>query len=131
MKARHLSIILPLSLLSCTAGPACTEELLDKAHDIGSDRWVAKLSRSCGATTGYVTVIRMGRGRQSATDAGEVFVADSDHGAAADGADGVIWTNIIWYAPRKLSVAYASQARVFKSLPSFDGASITYKASDR
>lgn len=131
MKARHLSIILFFALMSCTAGAECTEEMLDKMHDIGSSRWAAKLSRNCGATTGYVTVIKVGRGRQSAAEAGEVFVADSDHGGATDGADGVIWTNIVWYAPGKLSVGYASRARVFKSLPSFDGVSITYQASDR
>jgi len=83
-----------------------------------------------GATTGYVTAILIGHTAESPKAATEVFVADSDHGAADDAGGGAIWTNVVWIAPGKLAIAHASKARVFKHLPSAKGASITYRASD-
>lgn len=38
--------------------------------------------------------------------------------------------NAVWTANGKLSIAYASQARVFKNASGAKGATISYKASD-
>lgn len=120
----------PFLLGGCGAEPMCSSKTLQVAREPGSDRFAATIVRDCGATTGYVTAILIGHAAESPKDATEVFIADSDHGAADDAGGGAIWTNVVWIAPGKLSVARASKARVFKQLSSAKGASITYRASD-
>ncbi|WP_448662696.1 hypothetical protein ACG3SL_18890 [Sphingomonas sp. CJ20] len=120
----------PFLLGGCGTDSTCFSKTLQVARDPGSDRFAATIVRDCGATTDYVTAILVGHRTESPKDATEVFVADSDHGAADDAGGGAIWTNVVWIAPGKLSVARASKARVFKQLPSAKGANITYRASD-
>lgn len=120
----------PLLLGSCGTDSLCSSKTLQVARDPGSDRFAATIVRDCGATSGYVTAILIGHTAESPKAATEVFVADSDHGAADDAGDGAIWTNVVWIAPGKLAIAHASKARVFKQLPSAKEASITYRASD-
>lgn len=121
---------LPLSLGGCGTDSMCSSKTLQVARDPGSDRFAATIVRDCGATTGYVTAILIGHTAESPKAATEVFVADSDHGAADDAGGGAIWTNVVWNATGKLSVARASKARIFKQLPRAKGISITYRASD-
>lgn len=121
----------PLLLLGgCGTDAMCSSKTLQVARDPGSDRFAATIVRDCGATTGYVTAILIGHKAESPKEATEVFVADSDHGAADDAGGGAIWTNVVWIAPGKLAIARASKARVFKQLPSAKGANITYRTSD-
>lgn len=121
---------LPFLPGGCGTGSMCSSKTLQVARDPGSDRFAATIVRDCGATTGYVTAILIGHMEESPKAATEVFVADSDHGAADDAGGGAIWTNVVWIAPGKLAIAHASKARVFKQLSSAEGASITYRASD-
>ncbi|MCC2975133.1 hypothetical protein LK533_00405 [Sphingomonas sp. PL-96] len=100
------------------------------ARDLASDRYATTEVRNCGTTTDFVTVVRIGRASQPQTDATEVFVADGNHGTATEGEGGAVWINVIWSAPGKLSVAYASKARIFERKLSAKEASISYKASD-
>ena len=120
---------LPFLLGGCGTGSMCSSKALQVARDPGSDRFAATIVRDCGATTGYVTAILVGHAAESPKAATEVFVADSNHGAADDAGSGAIWTNVVWHAPGKLSVARASKARVFKQLSYAKGASITFRAS--
>jgi hypothetical protein len=126
----RLSFLAALLLTGCNNAGACSSEVLRVARDIGSDRYATTESRNCGATTGYVTMVRVGRASESQDDAVEVFLADSDHGAAIDGGGGTIWTNVVWTAPGRLSVVYATHARLFKQLETAKGASIEYRAGD-
>jgi hypothetical protein len=130
MKTLRLCCFATLGLSACGMQPQCSSEVLQVARDLGSDRYAATSARNCGATTDYATVVHVGRSSEPQSSASEVFVADSDHGAATDGLQGAIWMNVVWTAPGKLSVAYASKARIFKRLPDAKGASISYKASD-
>jgi len=100
------------------------------ARDLGSDRYATTAARSCGATTGYATVVRVGRASESQDDAEEVFVADSDHGAARAGGGGRIWTEVVWTKKGQLSINYASGARVFKQRTTAKQASISYRATE-
>jgi hypothetical protein len=119
-----------LALTGCGASQVCSSEILRVARDLGSDRYATTESRNCGATTDYATVIRVGRASERQSEAAEVLVADSDHGAAADGGGGTVWTNVVWTAPGRLSVSYASRARLFKQVQSAKGATIEFRASD-
>lgn len=122
--------LLSLLLSGCGSGGLCSSELLQIAHDPGSGRFAVTERRDCGATVDIATVVRVGTGGENAKDATEVFVADSNHGAATDNSRGAVWMSVVWTDAGKLLVAYASQARVFKREPKARGASIRYKASE-
>ena len=130
MKTPRLSCLAILGLTGCGTEPPCSSEVLQVARDLGSDRYAVTAARSCGATTDYATTVRVGRASEPQSAATEVFVADSDHGAATDGLGRGVWMNVVWRAPGQLAVAYATKARIFKRLPEAKGASISYTASD-
>jgi hypothetical protein len=129
MMIRSLFLVL-LGLSACSEAPLCSSEVAQVARDPGSDRYATTASRSCGATTGYATVIRVGRASESQDDAEEVFVADSDHGAAREGGGGRIWTEVVWTKTGQLSINYASGPRVFKQRSTAKQASISYRATE-
>ncbi|RKE47677.1 hypothetical protein C8J39_2741 [Sphingomonas sp. PP-CC-1A-547] len=116
-----------VSLAGCGAEPLCSSDVTHVARDIGSDRYAVTATRDCGATTDYATIVRIGRASELQSAASEVFVADSNHGAAAERPGGAIWVKVVWTAPGQLSVAYDSRARVFKRVLDAKGASIRYK----
>lgn len=130
VKMLRLYCLMALSLTGCGAEPLCSSEVLQVTRDLGSDRYATTKVRNCGATADYATIVSVGRASEPQSDATEVFVADSDHGAATNGQRGAVWMDVIWSAPGRLSVAYASKARIFKRKPGAKGASISYKASD-
>ena len=69
--------------------------------------------RGCGATTGYseqVSVLPAGDALPNR--AGNVFVADSNHGAAPDGPQ----VKASWQSADHLRIAYHKKARVFAHL---------------
>ena len=124
--------LLPASLFllsACGIEPACDTQVLQVARDIGSDRYAATEVRSCGATTGFATIVRVGRASEPQSDAVEVFVADSDHGKANAGMDGSIFMNVVWTAPGKLAIVHDARGRVFKRVAEAKGAQLTYRAS--
>jgi hypothetical protein len=126
---RYCLPIVLLALNGC-CDPPCSSERREVAHDTVSDRYALTELRNCGATTGYATVVRVGRGRNLSADAEEVFVADSNHGSVIGGDGGLIWTDVGWTSSGKLKIAYASQARVFKRQPTAQGAIIVCRATD-
>ncbi|WP_152997766.1 hypothetical protein ACNFJ7_12910 [Sphingomonas sp. HT-1] len=130
MKTRLLLCGVLILPSGCGRDSLCSSETLHVARDPGSNRIAVTSVRNCGATSDYATVVSIRRASDSPSAAIDVFVADSDHGAAADAGGGAVWTSVAWVAPGKLSVARASKARVFKQLSSAKGANITYKASD-
>jgi len=85
--------------------------------------------KDCGATTDYATVVRVGRTNERQGDAEEVFVGDSNHGAAAQ-STAALRMRVVWTAPRQLSVVYGVHGRVFKHVAAAKGAFITFRADD-
>lgn len=122
--------LLPLVAVlgSCNQARLCASDVVQLARDPGSDRYAVTESRSCGATTGVATIVRVGRASQPQEDAQEVFVADD--GGLADGRRGPIWTNVVWTGPGHLLIARASRARVFKQLATSNEAAISYRSTD-
>lgn len=126
----RIALLLALGLAGCSSQSSCASKILQVVRDPGSDRYATIEVRDCGATTGFATVVRVGRASEPQARAEDVFVADGDHGAAPVGPRGAVLMNAVWTANGKLSIAYASQARVFKNASGAKGATISYKASD-
>jgi hypothetical protein len=73
--------------------------------------------RDCGATTGFSTQLSvLGAGDPLPNDEGNIFIADTDHGAAPAGPGGGPAINVLWEGPRKLLIELHSGARRFKTL---------------
>ncbi len=122
------SLLLIAGLSGCSQTPLCSSEVIRTARDPGSDRYAVTEARSCGATTGVATVVRVGRASQAQDGAHDVFVADD--GGSRGGPRGTIWTNVVWTGPGRLLIARAFRARVFKQLAASNGATISYRATD-
>lgn len=125
-----LALSFAVALCGCDPLDPCATELVHKAYDPGSDRYAAVEERDCGATTAKATVVRVGRASRSPDAASEVFVADDDHGRAPAMEFPNMAISVVWRRPGELSIAYDSKARVFRRLPTAEGARITYIATD-
>lgn len=130
MRAITLLLLALLALAGCGKEPACSSTVSKVSRDPGSDLAAMTELRGCGATTDYATIVRVGRIGEPPDDMAEVFIADTDHGAATEGDRGAVWTSVVWTAPRRLSVAYASRARVFRHIGEVGDTTIVYRADE-
>ena len=117
-------------LLSGCGPPLCEQDVLKVVRDPRSDRYATVEVRNCGATTDYVTIVRVGRASEPQAEAEEVFVADADHGAARRGDGGTVWMNLVWARPGQLVIDYAAHARLFKRSRSAKMVTIAYRPSE-
>jgi len=69
--------------------------------------------RDCGATTGASTQISVLPSGQPAVGGGNVFIADTDHGAAPAGEGGGPAVRVRWVGRDTLEVRYHPRARRF------------------
>ncbi|MFD1035163.1 hypothetical protein ACFQ15_10915 [Sphingomonas hankookensis] len=125
-----LALSSTLLITGCGLAPECSSDLVHKAYDLASDRYAVVEVRDCGATTSKATVVWVGRANQPLEDATEVFVADDNHGVAPVMEFPNMPVSVVWPRPGMLSIAYDSQARVFRRVPSAEGATIRYIATD-
>ncbi|KQM86184.1 hypothetical protein ASE67_10050 [Sphingomonas sp. Leaf23] len=125
-----LSLSCALGVAGCSLANDCSSGLIHKAYDPGSDRYAVVEERDCGATTGKATVVRVGRASRSPDAAVEVFVADDDHGLARAMEFPNMAISVVWRRPGELSIAFDSKARVFRRLPTAEGARISYISTE-
>ena len=70
--------------------------------------------RSCGATTGFSTQASLAQsGRATPSGAGNVFIADTDHGAAPAAPHGGPRLDVVWESDTQIRLSHDPQARVF------------------
>jgi hypothetical protein len=84
--------------------------------------------RDCGATTGastQVSVIPFGAALPN--KAGNVFIADTDHGAAPSGPGGGPAVGARWLSPSEAVVSHHRAARVFLAERSFESVMVSYE----
>jgi hypothetical protein len=58
---------------------------------------------------------------------GNVFVADTNHGAASAASWGGPWVELRWLSPQNLLVRYDAKARVFTQNESVAGVTVSYE----
>ena len=109
--------LLSLTVAACSSAPSCVTTVRERTFDPRSDRYASTAVRKCGKTKDWATVVQVGRTGESPGAAVEVFVADTNHGQAINGAEGSIWIDVGWTAPGQLSLSYASQAHIIKAMP--------------
>ena len=116
-------VALSVWLVAC-ADPCENRVLSELTAPSGSNRAVV-FERSCGATTGFSTHVSVLNDRDPIPKSpGNVFDADSDHGAAKD-----MTVRVRWAAPDQLVIRYPAQARVFRKETQANGVGVTYEAA--
>jgi hypothetical protein len=68
----------------------------------------------------------LGVGKSLPDDGGNVFVADTNHGAIASGPGGGPYASVSWDSANELVVRYREGARVFKTEESFRGTHVHF-----
>jgi hypothetical protein len=84
--------------------------------------------RDCGATTGFSTHISLIRSQHPLpAEGGNVFVADTEHGAAPPAPGGGPRVDVQWLSDERAVIRHHPAARVFKAEPSYDGISLEFR----
>lgn len=105
----------------------CGNSLLGEYPSPDRARKLVVFQRDCGATTGFSTqasLVRVGAGL--ANEIGNVFVSDTNHGAAPSGPGGGPYLGVLWQSPTIVQLSYHPATRVSKSETKLDGVSISY-----
>ena len=126
---RALSASIVLALLAISAGCSddlCSNAVVAQVKSPDGLRTAFLFERDCGATTDFTTQVAVLRAESLPDSAGNVFVADSDHGAAPGAAWGGPPAEIRWVDNSTLEVRYHRNARTFKKVEAIDGISARY-----
>jgi hypothetical protein len=117
-RERSISIaVLTLSSMIVASGceSMCGNHEIARVTSPGSRFDAVLFQRSCGATTGFSTQVSVVPvGTALADVAGNVFIADDDHGRAPTAGWGGPPAHIEWSDGQRLTVRYARDARVFR-----------------
>lgn len=124
---------LALAVLSLTfslggQASACNNVEIARAASPSGELTAVMFNRNCGATTSFSTQISIVAGGQEASDIGNIFRADTDHGKAQTGHWGGPWAEMKWLAPDRLTIRYAKGARLFEQQKAFEDVEITFEA---
>jgi hypothetical protein len=110
-----------LNLVGCL-DPCGNRILSEIPAQVGSKRAVV-FERDCGATTDFNTQVSILNANESAPrEAGNVFIADSDHGAVTN-----LIVSVRWDSPDHLVVVFPARARVFQQQVQVIGVNISYE----
>ncbi len=79
--------------------------------------------RDCGATTDFSTRVSiLGAKERLPSAAGNVFIADSNHGVVA-----TMVVRVRWNTPERIVISYPARARVFRKKALVNGIVIAYE----
>ena len=94
----------------------CGNEVLTEVLSPDSQKRAVVFQRDCGATTGFSTqasVLRIGKSLPN--DGGNIFIADTNHGAVPYGPGGGPYVAVFWEGTDELVVRYRAGSRIFKA----------------
>lgn len=107
----------------------CDNTPLAEVPSPSGTRKAVIFQRDCGATTGFSTQVSvLAAGEKLRDDGGNVFVADTDHGAAASGPGGGPVVEPVWIAEDRLLIRHHRLARVFRSEARAGSVAVTHEA---
>lgn len=107
----------------------CSNEVVAEYPSPDRRMKVTVFERDCGATTGFSTQASLlGANRALPGGAGNIFIADGDHGAAPEGPHGGPEVDVHWLSDQEVIVRHHVLARVFKAEKRYDGVHFDYGA---
>jgi hypothetical protein len=116
-------------LVALVAGCAdtCKNNPIATANSPAGEMRAVLFQRDCGSTTGYSSQVSLVSTRGTERGGGNVFIADTDHGAAIAAWWGGPWVELRWLSPKHLLIRYDARARVFTQNQTVSGVSIAYE----
>lgn len=105
----------------------CANSIVAELPAPGGKAKVVVFTRDCGATTDFSTQVSvLGPHDTLSNTAGNVFVAERDHGRSPVGPGGGPDIQASWLSENQLRIEHHSLARVFKAEPLWKGIKIEY-----
>ncbi len=121
------AVLLAVTLTGCSLDMPCRNRSLSAVTAPDGGARAITFERSCGATTDFSTQVSLLRAGQDTTEAGNVFVADADHGNAPRGPGGGPKVSVEWHGSDTLLIRHHPRARVFRSEGAIGGVTIRYE----
>jgi hypothetical protein len=120
--------LLPVCILLACFRSDCKNVILQDAASPDGRRHAIVFQRDCGATTDFSTQVSVLTKDRTASDGGNVFVVDSDHGNAPATPGGGPNVIVQWLDTRTLEVHYDSRGRIFSQESRHDDTDVRYVA---
>ena len=109
---------------------ACGNRMITNVPNGNGTLRAVLFERDCGATTGFSSQISLlGNEEALPNEAGNLFVADNNHGRAKLGRNDTLNVALRWLDPHRLEIHYDHLARVFKAERNMRGVRIVYVAN--
>lgn len=124
---RKMATFSLFAVLASGCSETCKNSSISTAGAPSGDLKAVLFQRDCGATTGFSTQVSVAKMTEVPFGAGNVFVADTDHGAANAASWGGPWVELRWLSPRNLLIRYDARARVFTQKSSVSGVEVSYE----
>ena len=125
------SVLLFGLLLSGCGVDACSNQVVSEVAAPGGAARATLFQRDCGATTGFSTQISVATRGEQPSGRGSAFIADDDHGAAAEAPWGGPWAEMRWTSPTSLVIRYDEKARVLRSSGSVGRIAVSFEKVSR
>jgi hypothetical protein len=112
------AVLIAISALALSSlfGRMCANDVIKEVVSPDGKKKVVVFQRNCGATTDFSTQASvLSVSGSLPNDGGNVFSADTNHGAAPSGPGGGPELEASWVGPKELVFAHHPQARVFKA----------------
>ena len=123
-----VAILLVVAAGVSSCGDGCGNEILAEYPSPDRTRRVVVFQRRCGATTPFSTEASLILiGEDLPNESGNVFAADSDHGAAPSGLGGGPELIIEWETRDQVLISHHPNARVFKAEVRLSDISFRYR----
>ena len=119
--------VLLAAAMACASCSLCENRLLAEYPSPDGAQKIVVFVRNCGATTAYSTQASLvAANSRGVSGGGNVFVADSNHGAAPAGSGSGPELRVRWISSDTVELAHHANARLFRSEQRIRGTSIRY-----
>ena len=95
--------------------PGCRNNVLEQVQNLKGPQRLVVFVRDCGATTGFSTQVSILGPLETLSSGGNVFSADTDHGAVPRGPGGGPVISVRWTSVSSVEIAYVRGTRVFRA----------------
>ena len=123
--------VVGFAYFSPDGGDACANEILAQYPSPSGDKRVVVFARNCGATTGFSTQAALVlAGNSLPNEDGNIFSADTDHGAAPSGNGGGPALGVMWRNEKTLLLTRHPRARIFLARNDYDGIHVKHELKE-
>ena len=120
-------VLAPAVVIDLASSDLCGNEQLAEYRSPDGTMKVVVFERDCGATTDFSTQASLLLAtRDLPAESGNLFIADTNHGAAPAGSGGGPTLGVRWEGPHGLVLEYNGQARIFKAEKNLSSVFIRY-----